>query len=168
MQKIWETRVQSLGQEESPGGRHGNPLQYSCLENLMDREAWGATVHGVTKSQTGLKWLSMHTQVEPDHFCLSFELSLSGVVSPTLSSPPATQNSVLSLPSCTEPTFTKEVSPLNLFQGLAVSHAFLIPHNASHSRDEINVCWYCFLSYSDQFPSSYPIQNKSSKITLRC
>ena len=32
------------------GGGHGNPLQYSCLENPMDREAWGATVHGVTKS----------------------------------------------------------------------------------------------------------------------
>ena len=36
----------------SPGGGHGNPLQYSCLENPMDRGAWWATVHGVTKSQT--------------------------------------------------------------------------------------------------------------------
>ena len=34
----------------SPGEGHGNPCQYSCLENLMDREAWWATVHGVTKS----------------------------------------------------------------------------------------------------------------------
>ena len=42
----------SLGQEESPGGGNGNPLQYSCLENPMDRGAWQATVHGVTKSQT--------------------------------------------------------------------------------------------------------------------
>ena len=33
-------------------GRHGNPLQYSCLENPMDRGAWQATVRGVTKSQT--------------------------------------------------------------------------------------------------------------------
>ena len=33
-----------------PGGGNGNPLQYSCLENPMDREAWWATVHGVTKS----------------------------------------------------------------------------------------------------------------------
>ena len=33
----------------SPGGEYGNPLQYSCLENSMDREAWQATVHGVTK-----------------------------------------------------------------------------------------------------------------------
>ena len=38
--------------ERSPGGRHGNPLQYSCLENLMDRGAWRATVHGAAKSQT--------------------------------------------------------------------------------------------------------------------
>ena len=36
----------------SPGGRNGNPLQYSCLENPIDRGAWWATVHGVAKSQT--------------------------------------------------------------------------------------------------------------------
>jgi len=36
----------------SPGGGNGNPLQYSCLENSMDRGAWWATVHGVAKSQT--------------------------------------------------------------------------------------------------------------------
>jgi len=34
----------------SPGGGNGNPLQYSCLENSMDREAWWATLHGVAKS----------------------------------------------------------------------------------------------------------------------
>ena len=39
----------------SPGGGHGNPLQSSCLENPMDRGAWWATVHGVTKSWTQLK-----------------------------------------------------------------------------------------------------------------
>ena len=38
-----------------PGGGHGNPLQYSCLENPMDRGAWQAIVHGITKSQTRLK-----------------------------------------------------------------------------------------------------------------
>ena len=36
----------------SPGEGRNNPLQYSCLENPMDREAWQATVHGVTKSRT--------------------------------------------------------------------------------------------------------------------
>ena len=40
------------GSGRSPGGRHGNPLQYSCLENPMDRGAWQATVHSVAKSQT--------------------------------------------------------------------------------------------------------------------
>ena len=45
------------------GGGHGNPLQYSCLENPMDREAWTATVHRVTKSQTLLKHISMCANV---------------------------------------------------------------------------------------------------------
>ena len=40
------------GLGRSPGGEHGNPLQYSCLENPVDRGAWWATVHGVTESQT--------------------------------------------------------------------------------------------------------------------
>ena len=48
------------GSGRSPGGGHGNPLQSSCLENPMARGAWGATVHGVTKSRTGQKRLSMH------------------------------------------------------------------------------------------------------------
>ena len=42
--------VPGLGR--SPGGRHGNPLHYSCLENPMDRGAWWATVHSVAESQT--------------------------------------------------------------------------------------------------------------------
>ena len=49
------------GSGGSPGGRHGNALQYYCLENSMDRGAWRATVHGVSKSQTRLKQLSTHT-----------------------------------------------------------------------------------------------------------
>ena len=44
----------------SPGGGHRNPLEYSCLENPVDRGAWRATVHKVAKSQTQLKWLSTH------------------------------------------------------------------------------------------------------------
>ena len=40
------------GSERFPGGGHGNPLQYSCLENPMDRRAWRATVHGVAKNWT--------------------------------------------------------------------------------------------------------------------
>ena len=48
---IQETSVQSLGWKISPGLENGNPLQYSCLENPMDRGAWWTTVHGVSKSQ---------------------------------------------------------------------------------------------------------------------
>ena len=44
-----------------PGGGHSYPLQYSCLENPMDREAWWPTVHRVAQSQTWLKRLSTHT-----------------------------------------------------------------------------------------------------------
>ena len=46
-----------------PGGGHGHPLQCYFLENLMERGAWGATVHGVPKSQAQLKQLSMHAHV---------------------------------------------------------------------------------------------------------
>ena len=48
------------GSERSPGGENGNPLQYSCLGNPMDRGAWWATVHGVAKSQTQLQRLGMY------------------------------------------------------------------------------------------------------------
>ena len=43
-----------LGSARSPGGGTGNPLQYSCLEDSMDRGTWQATVHGVTESWTQL------------------------------------------------------------------------------------------------------------------
>ena len=43
-----------LGSGKSPGVRNGNSLQYSCLENFMDRRGWWATVHGVIRSWTGL------------------------------------------------------------------------------------------------------------------
>ena len=48
------------GSQRTPEGGHGNPLQYSCLENPMDRGAWQVTVHGAAKSWTRL---SMHTHI---------------------------------------------------------------------------------------------------------
>ena len=49
------------GLGRSPGEGNGNPLQYSCLENPMDRGAWQATVHGVSKSRTRLSnFTSLH------------------------------------------------------------------------------------------------------------
>ena len=49
------------GLGRSPGGGDGNPLQYSCLENPLDRGVWLAIAHKVPKSWTQLKQLSMHT-----------------------------------------------------------------------------------------------------------
>ena len=56
-----------------PGEEQGNPLQYSCLENLMGRGAWLAIVHGVAKSQTWLKWLSTHALEGPSGLCYSHQ-----------------------------------------------------------------------------------------------
>ena len=58
-----ETHVQSLGWEDPPGGGQGNPLQYSCLENPMDRGAWRATLHGIAKSQTRLNHFAVHLKL---------------------------------------------------------------------------------------------------------
>ena len=51
------------GSGRSPGGWHGYPLQYSCLENPMDRGAWHSIVHRVMKNQTGLNWLSTYIHI---------------------------------------------------------------------------------------------------------
>ena len=55
------------------GEGHGNLLQYSCLENPVDRGAWWAAVHGVAQSRTRLKRLSMHaigrTRTRTQVFC---------------------------------------------------------------------------------------------------
>ena len=53
------------GLGRSPEEGNDNPLQYSCLENPMDRGAWRATVHGVTKSWTGPNDLALTEQTKP-------------------------------------------------------------------------------------------------------
>ena len=60
-----DTRDSGLipGLERSPGESQGNPLQYSCLENPMDRRAWRATFHRVANSWTRLKQLSTHAHI---------------------------------------------------------------------------------------------------------
>ena len=52
------------GSGRSPEGGHGNPLQYSCLENSMDRGAWWATVHGVTKESDTTELLNNNVKVQ--------------------------------------------------------------------------------------------------------
>ena len=55
------------GSGRSPGKGHGNPLQYSCLENPMDRGAWQDTVYRVPKSQTGLSDYTFTFFLPPPH-----------------------------------------------------------------------------------------------------
>ena len=62
---IWETWVPSLGSGRSPGEGNGNPLQYPCLENSMDRGAWWATVAG--SQRVGHDWATSLT-----HYLMSF------------------------------------------------------------------------------------------------
>ena len=60
MQETRETWVRSPGGKDPMEKGNGSSFQYSYLENPMDRGAWWATVHRVTKSQIGLKWLGTH------------------------------------------------------------------------------------------------------------
>ena len=62
----------------SPGEGNGNPLQYSCLENPMDRGAWRATGHGVAKSQTGLSDFTF-TFTDVQDGCLGTSLVVQGL-----------------------------------------------------------------------------------------
>ena len=69
------------GSGRSPGEGNGNRLQYSCLENPMDRRAQQAMVHSVAKNQTQLKWLSTHAHIivhtaSQQLYCLSISIPL--------------------------------------------------------------------------------------------
>ena len=70
MQETWD--LGSIpGSGRSSGGGHGNPLQYACLENPLDKGAWWATVHKVAKSQIWLKQLSKYPQNKREKNSLS-------------------------------------------------------------------------------------------------
>ena len=63
------------GLERSPGKGNGNPLQYSCLENSMDRGAWWATVHGVTEQSDTIDRLSNNNPDE-NHLKVIIDLEI--------------------------------------------------------------------------------------------
>ena len=68
------------GLGRSPGGGHGNPLRYSCLENSMDRGAWWATVHRVAKSRTRLSdctaLYELHGEINASHRISTKQMAL--------------------------------------------------------------------------------------------
>ena len=70
MQETQEMWVRSLDPEDPLEKGNDSPLQYSCLENPMNRGAWWATVCGVAKSQTQLMQLSMHTCKQSSAICV--------------------------------------------------------------------------------------------------
>ena len=92
------------GLGRSPGGGHGNPLEYSCLEKPMGRGAWRATVHSVAKSQTQVKQLSMHAQ-------LTYRASL---VAQVVKNPPAMQETQVQSLDWVDPWIRKHL-PVPVF-----------------------------------------------------
>ena len=79
------------GWGRSPGGGHGNPVQYSCLENPMNRGAWWVTVHRVTKSWTWPKRLNTNTCLTCVFVCMCVkwpQTCVTATPSSTGSSPP--------------------------------------------------------------------------------
>ena len=91
---MWETWVRSLGWEDSPGGGNSNPLQYSCLENPMDRGAWGLQRMGSLR--VGHGWAT------------SLHLSVSSLASMSAAVPWTLRNSV-------SQTFCGEVPGFSFF-----------------------------------------------------
>ena len=97
--KAWNTRDSGSipGSGRYPGRGNGNPLQYSCLENPMDRGAWQATVHGVAKSWTRLNvWTHLNTAQQSVMGSFLLPVMISGtymITNPSFNScPPADSN----------------------------------------------------------------------------
>ena len=93
------------GSGRSPGGGHGKPLPYSCLEKPMDRGAWQVTVHGVTKSQTQTKSLSTaQITIYPPEVSLIFSCLLHSL---SQGKQPEIKPRLLGMSSITSPTNTR-------------------------------------------------------------
>ena len=111
----------------SPGGGHGNPLQYSCLETPLDRGAWWATVHGVTKSRTQLSPRHTHVQISI--------LVLGPQVQPTLA--PSDCSSLVSL---AQRRVLLLILSLKKYQ--RPKQQTLVPHTSGGWKFEIMLPWW--------------------------
>ena len=117
--------IRGLGR--SPGGWNGHPIQYSCLENPMDRGAWQVTVYGVSKSQTGLSdWARTHAHTH----------TRSQTVFVFLSLPCLTKHNVLQVHPC-----SCKLQHFILFYGWVVFHCVYVPHLHPF------ICWWTYGSF---------------------
>ena len=104
------------GSERSPGAGNGNPLQYSCLENPMDRGAWRAILHRVAKSWTRLKWLSVHARMYT-HTWTCVCASMCVVFWVKWESPGLTASRAVSVLLPTDPALLGKLSCLGMLSG---------------------------------------------------
>ena len=136
MQETQETWVRLLGQGRSPGGGNGKPLQYSCLQNPMDRGAWLATVHRVAKSQTRLSnrvyvHIHTHTYMHAHTRTHTHTQSVCGIV--YLSSHYGKQCEVFSKKLKTELPYDPAISLLGIYQKKTNTLIWRYIHPNAHS-----------------------------------
>ena len=118
-----------LGSGRSPGGGNGNPPQYSCLENSLDRGTWWATVHEVSQSLTQLN--GWHTQTH--HF--SHQISLTaGKKDPHIFLKETSLNSSKGKPRITAKVTISFLTSSFSFSSVAQSCPTLWPHEPQHAR----------------------------------
>ena len=106
MQEIQETRGLIPGLGRSPGEGNGNPLQYSCLENPVDRGAWWATVHRVTKS-----WIQQSMQAQHS------KITKMVLVRPPMTNLKMTVRADCTVPACSPPPSAYKSSHLLFVRG---------------------------------------------------
>ena len=133
------------GMGRSLGGRNGNPLQYSCLENSMDRGAWLVTVHGVAKSQTRLS-MHIHTHIHTEMFySVDFEETISFPVFLFFSSQASGLVSRLywNVPGCDSLAFFLYCICTQLIHCLLLSHCFKYqkPENSQAYIYRVIISW---------------------------
>ena len=129
------------GWGRSPGGGRGNPLQYSFLENPMDREVWRATAHSVPKSQARLKSLNMHTPTPYNHSLQPSSPCL-GVCFSASCSPP---NAHIPPPQIYNSTSSQWFFQIN--HGLLIPKGWSRPFFSFHSRTLAGILHFFYIWY---------------------